>query len=294
MQNWTWRVTTPPDIADPAGIMEGLKQIGQRDSDSINIAETALLMGACYHPGLSLDRYRNHIKSMVNDVATQHAELLDNGAEDDLPSRLSALKYVLFEANGYKVTVSTEDVQDSDLTRVIDRRQGTTTALAILAVHIGREQKWSVDGLNMPGRFLLRLEKDSERLISDLMREMAVVQAHDLRRMVKDALGEHAELSAEYYEPVSGRFFLLCLQNNIKTRQISVEDYEGALDSVRMMQAIAPDEYRLLLDAGVLCARTGRKEEAIEALEGYLERVPDGADRYDAIMFLQEIRQNMP
>lgn len=281
------------NIASPANVMDGLRQIGQMDDNSINMTEAALLMGARYHPDLSLDRYRNHIKSMVKDTASRHAELLDNGVEDDLPSRLSALKYALFEANGYKVVDTIDDIQDSDLTRVIDRRRGITTVLVILSVHMGRGQNWSVDGLNMPGRFLLRLEKGSERLISDLMREMAIVQAHDLRHIVKNALGEQAELSAEYYEPVSNRFFLLCLQNNIKTRQISVEDYEGALDSVRMMQAIAPDEYRLLLDAGVLCARTGRKEAAIEALEGYIERAPDGVDRYDAIMFLQEIRQNM-
>lgn len=282
------------DIADPEKIFTALKEAGCLPDDKINLAETAILMGARYHPGLSMGRYHSHIQKLSREVGERYAALLEAGEQDDLPARLAALKHVFYDKEGYDVVKEPVDVQDSDITQVIDRRSATSTALALLMVHCGRIQGWGIDGLNVPGRFLLRLDSGTDRLIADPVNLLSPMQAHDLRRLVKKALGETAELSMDYYEPVTNRFFLLCLQNNIKTRQIMIEDYEGAYDSVRIMRAVAPEEYRLLLDEGVLSARTGRKDEAIAALEKYIEEVPEGRDRYDALMFLQEIRDNMP
>lgn len=282
------------DIADPEKIMAALAETGGRRDEEIDLAGTALLMGARYHPGLSLGRYRNHIDTLVRQTGERYKELVAAGAADDAAVRLAALKNVIYDGASYKGVKTPDDVQDSDLTQVIDQRRGTSTALAVLAVHTGRKQGWALDGLNMPGRFLLRMEKESERMIADPVNMLGLLEARDLRRLVKKALGKGAELSKDYYEPVTNRFFLLCLQNNIKTRQILIEDYEGAYDSVSMMRALAPDEYRLLLEEGVLSARTGRKAEAIDALEQYIESAPEGRDRYDALMFLQEIRDNMP
>lgn len=226
------------EIADPEKIFTALQEAGRLPDDKIDLAETAILMGARYHPGLSLGRYKNHIQTLSREIKERHAALLDVGGQDDLPARLAALKHVFYDKEGYDVVRKPVDVQDSDITQVIDRRSAASTALALLIVHTGRIQGWGVDGLNVPGRFLLRLDSGAERLIADPVKLLAPLQAHDLRRLVKKALGNAAELSMDYYEPVTNRFFLLCLQNNIKTRQIMIEDYEGAYDSVKMMRAV--------------------------------------------------------
>jgi regulator of sirC expression with transglutaminase-like and TPR domain len=83
------------------------------------------------------------------------------------------------------------------------------------------------------------------------------------------------------------------LQNNIKYRQIEVEDYAGALKTVEGMRMIDAGEYRLLLDAGVLYARTGQPKSAIDALEEYIKKAPKDRDRHEAAMLLQELKNSL-
>jgi regulator of sirC expression with transglutaminase-like and TPR domain len=138
---------------------------------------------------------------------------------------------------------------------------------------------------------IARLEDDEGgRLIFDPAVQCEILQAPQLRQRAKKYVGPQAELSATYYEPLSGPATLVRLQNIVKLRQIEIEDYQAALDTVRAMRRIDPGEYRLLLDEGVLCDRTGRRNEAEEALEDYLRRAPNDADRREAAALLRQIK----
>src|SRR5690606_10569173 len=119
-----------------------------------------------------------------------------------------------------------------DLVRVIDRRKGLPIAISILYIHAGRAQGWNVVGLSFPGHVVIRLEEEGHRLIADPFNGGKVLQAPDLRSLVKNALGDKAELSADYYNPATNREMLIRLQNNIKLRQVESEDYEEALKTV--------------------------------------------------------------
>jgi len=269
-------------------VLDPLVPIGALPDEKIDLAETSLLIAAISHPGLSLDRYRNHIKKLVDDARA--LEKPDASLED----RVALLKSVIIDNGGYAGdSENYNDLQNADLIRVIDRRKGLPITLSILFIHVGRALGWSVDGLNFPGHFVVRLDRSGERVIIDPFNGGSVLQAPDLRRMVKKALGPEAELSATYYNPASNRAILIRLQNNIKIRQIEGEDYAGALNTVEVMRVIDPDEFRLKLDAGVLYARTGEPQAAIEALEAYIAIAPSAEDRFEAAALLQHIRQTL-
>jgi len=55
------------------------------------------------------------------------------------------------------------------------------------------------------------------------------------------------------------------------------------------MRLLMPEEYRLLLDAGVLFARTNNIEQAKACLNDYIERAPNDYDRRDALLLLSEL-----
>lgn len=269
---------------DPESFMDALGTAGDAD---IDLAKAALALAAPSHPGLSFDRYLHHLDKLSADVAAVKA---GNTAE----SRLNALTQVIAGTHGYDGDHETyDDLQNADLVRVIDRRKGLPITLTILYIHAGRAQGWNVDGLNFPGHVLVRMDLDGHRLIFDPFNKGKVVHAPDLRVLVKKALGPKAELSADYYKAATNREMLIRLQNNIKLRQIAGEDYEAALHTVSAMRKIDPREYRLLLDAGVLCARTGRARDAIVMLENYIEKAPDPGDRQDAAALLRQIRASL-
>lgn len=262
----------------------------QPDQD-LGLAHLALIFAALEQPGVSIERYESHLKRLVQEAADHFATL----EKDTLGTRVESLRHILAERYNYKGDADNyDDLQNASLIRVIDRARGLPIALSILYIHVARALGWEIDGLNIPGHFLVRLDREGERVILDPFDQGAEVQAADIRRFVKQALGPQAELSATYYEPADNRTILIRLQNNIKIRQIEQEDYEGAARTVEAMRVFVPDEYRLLLDAGVLYARINRPQNAIEALEAYIDLAPHSRDRQEAAMLLQQIRQTLP
>lgn len=276
---------------EPRQYLEGLSDIPDED---INLAQAALALSALDHPGISVDRYFHHLQLLAEDVANLHHEQLKKDAEDTADLRLRSLRQVLVEQHEYLGDVhSYDDLQNASLIRVIDRAKGLPITLSILYIHAARMQGWNVDGLNIPGHFVCRLEYEGDRLIFDPFHGGELLEASDLRDLVKRALGPQAELTSAYYEPTPNREILFRLENNIKHRKIDAEDYEGALEHVKRMRLIDPEEYRLMLDAGVLYAKTDQPKAAIEMLANYIDRAPNNRDRHEAELLLQELTQSL-
>ena len=276
---------------DPQKYLESLTGIPEEE---IDLARAALALAARGQPGVVIDRYLNHIKKICADVTARHAKLIEAGAADDAGTQLAALKHVIVTVHGYKGDIETyDDLQNANLVRVIDRRKGSPVTLAILYIVAGQAQGWDVAGVDFPGHFICRIGKDGRRLIFDPFYDCKILEAPDLRNFVKQVRWPEAELSATFFNPSGRRDTLIRLQNNIKYRQIESEDYEGALSTVTGMRLIAGDEYRLLLDAGVLFARTGQPKAAIDVLEDYIKKAPKDRDRHDAAVLLQDLKNSL-
>ncbi|MEM6780382.1 MAG: transglutaminase-like domain-containing protein [Pseudomonadota bacterium] len=268
-----------------------LSTVGQSNDSDINLFKASIALAAVDHDGVSLDKYFNHLNKLCKAVKARHENLLKEGANDDAGTQLAALKHIIADQEGYTGDVETyDDLQNADLIRVIDRRRGMPIALSVLYIQVGRELGWELDGLNMPGHFVCRVEKDGERLIFDPFDCAKTLNAADLRALLKKTQGDFAELSAKYYEAAPNRDILIRLQNNIKLRLIENEEYEKAAMVVEAMRKIDPDEFRLLLDAGVLYARVGQHMAAARCLEGYIDKAPNPRDRQEAAILLQQLR----
>jgi len=271
-----------------------LNESGGKEDPAIDIFTLALAFSAISYEGLNYDRYFSHMKKLIHAVGERFEALIDAGADDDARTRLAALKHILHDRENYEGdTESYDDLQNADLARVIERRKGMPISLCILYIQAGRGNGWAVDGLNFPGHFLARIEHNGERLIFDPFGGCEIMEAPDLRKLLKRVRGPNAELSADFYKPCTNRDILIRLQNNVKLRLIDAEDYEGALQSVDMMRALDPNEYRLLLDAGVLLAKTGQRKAAKDVLEKYIALAPNPQDRRDAESLLLSLRDTV-
>lgn len=261
---------------------------GEADGD-IDIGEVALALALVNLPGINVVRYRHHLAKLIEHARDDYANRRRTG-EDTLEMQAEVLRHVIHTAHGYHGDTQTyDDLQNANLIRVIDRRLGLPVALGIIYIVVGRALGFTIDGLSFPGHFILRLERDGQRLILDPFRDGAELDAAALRQLAKKMIGEHAELSHKYYAPVSNRDLLLRLQNNLKTRLIENEEYHQALQVIETMAAIAPDEVRTLFDKAVLYAKLGQIRQAAAALEEYIARIPDAREKQQARQLLQQI-----
>jgi regulator of sirC expression with transglutaminase-like and TPR domain len=269
-----------------------LEKYSSMADEDINLGNAAIDLAGIFHEGRGAERYFSRLEKLARDVGERHAALIAAGEADRLETRLAALKYVLSDIEGYGGNRENyDDIANADMMEVIDRHKGMPISLSILYIELSRRNGWSAHGLNLPGHFVARLDLDGQRLIYDPYNHCAILGAPDLRRIVKQALGPHAELSATYYEPATNREILIRLMNNIKIRQIETEDYAGAVRTVEAMRMLDPHEYRLLLDAGVLYARTDQHRKAKDLLEAYIDKAPHSRDRQEAALLLQHLNQ---
>lgn len=240
-----------------------LRAAGEAADEAIDVARVALAFAVFNRPEAGAERYDDHLRALSAEVAAGAGP-----SASDVAQRAAALRSVLVEAHGYHGDRETyDDLRNADLSQVIDRRRGLPVALAILWLHAGRSQGWTMAGLNFPGHFLIRLDWAGERLILDPFHDGRALGPAELRTLLRSFAGGHAELAPEHYAALSNRATLLRLQNNIKIRLLNAEEPAKALPVIERMLLIAPEDPALWREAGLVHRKLENLRSAIRCLE---------------------------
>ena len=272
-----------------------LADIGQREDPAIDLAEAGLALAALDRQRVAPDTYREHLGAIVAKLRTSsdNAPCRAEGAEG-LCARAEALAHVVAGDFGYQGDRLTyDDLQNANLMRVIDRRKGLPVALAIIYIHAARAQGWSIEGVNFPGHFVVRMIHDGRAIILDPFAGGEACEPADLRRKLKAAAGEKAELQPEHYAPVGNRDILLRLENNLKIRLIQEGELEKAAAVLDRMLLIAPRHAPLYREAGLIHARIGNLNAARASLERFLEISDNDSQRHHVARLIQDLGQQI-
>ncbi len=271
-----------------------LQDIGQADDDNIDVAECALLLAARDQDTVSLDRYHDHLKRLVNDAQSLLSQIQTENTEPTTNDCLGIIETVLYDLHGYKGDKDNYDnLANANIISVIDRRKGLPIVLGILYMHIARSLGWEIDGLNFPGHFLLRFIQGKDRQIIDPFERGVVRNTPWLRTTLKTYLGKSAELNSDYTRSVTNRGILLRLQNNVKIRLIEAQEPEKALLILQQMLLIAPKEPSIWREAGMLQAFLNNILAAIDTLEHYLMIEEDPRGHPEAANLLRQLKAQL-
>jgi regulator of sirC expression with transglutaminase-like and TPR domain len=266
-------------------VLARLAAIGCADVADIDLAETALLLGSLDMPDAEIDDCRAALAALAADLAAFAP------STEGLAERAEALAAVVAGRHGFTGDRETyEDLANANLIAVLARRRGLPVALAILYIHAARAVGWPVEGLNFPGRFLIRLGAPDGRVVLDPFDDGMVRETSSLRELLKQGAGTMAELQPEHFAAVDDREILLRLQNNIKVRLLQSDRIAEALVVLERMQLIAPASSLLWLESGSYHARLGNLRSAIEAAERSAGLASDEGLRQRAASLLQELK----
>ncbi len=283
-----------PSFATIDGAKIHLVALGQKLDSEIDLIEAGFALALIEKPDTDIQKYRTYINECHHKLKTIFDDLCAVENSDDTHVMAKALAQFMAEDQGYLGDdIHYDDFKNINLFDVIDRRLGLPITLCILTIGFCRAQGWQADGINFPGHFIMRLEKDGERLMIDPFQGCKVLEAKDLRLILKRIMGEYAELSADYYNACPNRDIILRLQNNKKYRLIDQEHYQDALDVVDAMTWVAPDDYRLCLDSAVLLSRLEQPMGAIENIKKYINHVQDPHDKAEAEQFLHQLQNQL-
>ena len=161
-----------------------------------------------------------------------------------------------------------EDPDNADIIAVTERRKGLPVTLGIFYIHAARKCALTVQGVDFPGHFLLRIETDEGPLALDPFSEGRVVLPSELtRRALHAGLTPNvADRLDRLMAPVSDRAVLVRLQNNIYARASVARDFERAERSALRRALLDPSDHRPWLDVAAAREGQGALAGSLEAL----------------------------
>src|SRR6266481_6251831 len=204
--------------------------------------QAALLLASFDRPEVLLDDYRRRLADIVQDLAGE-CDRAGAAESQTLAGRAAIVATVIAERHEFTGDRETyDDMANANLISVLDRRRGLPVALSIVYIHAARALGWFMEGLNFPGRFLVRLGAPDGRAVLDPFDGGRLRDAVALRELLKLGAGASAELAPEHFTAAGNRDILLRLQNNIKVRLVQSDQIEAAAGVLERMLLIAPKE----------------------------------------------------
>jgi regulator of sirC expression with transglutaminase-like and TPR domain len=155
--------------------------------------------------------------------------------------------------------------RNSLLDSVLDRRRGIPITLSIIVLEVGRRVGVPLEGIGMPGHFLVRDKVDEDVFVDPFWRVR--LDRAGCEKLFRALHGPSAQLEDRFLEPVGNRAILARMLTNLRRSFAGVGDRTGALwaQCLRVLVPGATAEDRRELAA--LLAANGRFDAAAEELD---------------------------
>jgi regulator of sirC expression with transglutaminase-like and TPR domain len=251
---------------------------------TLDLARAALYVAAEEYPQLvpepylhRLDLFAEQVKDRLND-------------ETAPPVVLNEISKLLFEEEGFRGnTEAYYDPRNSFLNDVLDRRLGIPLTLGIVFMEVGWRLDLPLRGVNFPGHFLLRYEGEAFRLLVDPFHHGQIRFEDQAQELLDRVYGGSVPMQPEYLRAATKHDVLVRLLANLKTIYLNTRDDAKALAAIDRILLIRPDAAEEIRDRGMVLARTGNIDEAIEALTRYLETMPAAPDAARVKLLIDEL-----
>ncbi len=221
---------------------------------TVPLDEAAMLIAAQGHPPV--------------DVAAELGRLDELATRCREPTAVRVME-LLFTEEGLRGDVDTYgDPRNSFLPDVLDRRLGIPITLSVLAMEVGRRVGLQLQGIGMPGHFLVRHDEPGRGpMFFDPFAGGTMLDEAGCAARFRAAVGSGYVWDRSFLAPVGAHQILARMLANLRQHYLAAADAASLGWVIRWRQAIPgadPDE--LAAVAGTL-ARQARFAEAATLLE---------------------------
>jgi regulator of sirC expression with transglutaminase-like and TPR domain len=246
------------------------RALGARDGD-IELARAALLIAGIEYPALRIDEYL----AVLDDLAARCGARSLRHPQ----ARLDRLRDFLFEEEGFRGNVADYyDPRNSFLNEVLDRRLGIPITLSLVLMEVGRRVGLTIDGIGLPGHFVVRASAGERSVLLDPFNGGRVLTRDGCAALMARAVGRRATLRNEHLAPVTNRQLLTRILNNLKAIYWQRGDWRRALAVVQHLREADPSSALDVRDRGTLLHKLGDHRLGLAEWERYLELAPDAPD----------------
>jgi len=253
-------------------------------ASDVDLARAALAIAAIEHPDL---RPADHL-ARLDELAVRSgaAALLRPRA------RLDRLRAFLFAEEGFRGNADDYyDPRNSCLNDVLDRRLGIPITLALVTIEVGRRVGLALDGVGLPGHFVVGARFGADVLLLDAFGGGELVDRGGAEALAARAMGRPVRLRAAHFAAVSGRQIVARMLRNLQGAYARRRAWGKTLAVVERLLVVDGEAAAHVRDRGTALVNLGRLQHGAAEWERYLRGVPNAADATRVREELRRVRQ---
>jgi regulator of sirC expression with transglutaminase-like and TPR domain len=278
---------TPASKLRAARARELFAEEAGKSAALVRLDRAALLIGA------EDEAYRNvdveTYLSRLDALAVEARSFLENSQARET----EAFNYFLFEEKRFTGNqLDYYDPRNSFLNEVIDRRVGIPITLSVLYIEVGRRAGLDVEGVGLPGHFIVRVRElgYTEAMFVDPFHGV-ILTREDCQDRLDTVYDGMVNLSDEHLRPAATPEILVRMLRNLKAVYTRSNLYGQALGCVDRILLLTPGDESEHRDRGALLTRLERFDEAVRETEFYLQIAVDAPDATEVREQLNHIRR---
>ncbi len=227
--------------------------------EDVPLDEAALIIAAHANPALDVDGQLRRLDRIAAQVS-----------EPDT----SAVCRLLFEQLGLRGDRrGYDDPRNSYIDQVLDRRRGIPISLSVLLMEVGRRCGLRLNGVGMPGHFLVR-DISSPQLLIDAFAGGQRLDHPACERLLRAATGTDSELTPGMLAPTGSRAILARMLANLDRSFEGRGDRKSLLWVSQMRLALPDSPLGDRVQLAARLGRLGRFDDAANLLDEVAERQP--------------------
>jgi regulator of sirC expression with transglutaminase-like and TPR domain len=255
-------------------------------SSDPDLAVGALMIARIAYPTLDARPYLEQLDALGHEAAARvagasvDASRVPPRVDPHTFARVSALNEYLFkELRFVGNDVQFEDPRNSFLNEVLDRRTGIPITLALVYMEVARRAGVEVQGVNMPGHFMLRCpaprgSRYTQDLIIDAHHGGAFLTEGACREMLRKHVGDSAAWDTHLLDQATKPQILARMLLNLKRVYVRMFSFPQARDITELMLGVDPSAFQELRDRGLLAYHLHDYSSALRDLQTYLRLSP--------------------
>jgi regulator of sirC expression with transglutaminase-like and TPR domain len=266
--------------------LEPFRELARTPDSQIDLTRAALAVARIEHPELDVDEEA----ARLDRLATRSGAAASRGPQ----AALDQLVDFLFHQEGFRGNDKEYyDPRNSCLNDVLDRRLGIPITLSVLTMETGRRVGVEVEGVGLPGHFIVGARVGGRRVFLDPFNGGAVLTPERAEEVAARAVGRPVKLEEAHWAPCSKHQIVVRMLRNLKGIYAKREDWERALGVVDRLLVLDSDSGVHRRDRGTVLVRMGRLHEGAREWERYLTTFPGAPDAEGFRDELRKVRQQL-
>jgi regulator of sirC expression with transglutaminase-like and TPR domain len=253
---------------------------------TVDLAQASLLIACEEYPDLDVPRYLGRLDEMG-------AALRERLSEEPRPERgVMALNRYLFQEEGFRGnTEEYYDPRNSYLNEVLDRRTGIPITLSTVYMEIARRGGLEVEGVGLPGHFIVRVRLGRHALLIDPFHGGALLSPDDCQERLDRIFGGKLKIEPRMLATCGRKAMIERMLRNLKAIHVQKKDFARALGAVELLLTLHPDGAEDVRDRGILYAALDCYALAVRDLERYLVLAPRAPEAEEIAARIAALRE---